>query len=1055
MEDRVPLAARVASRLGVVAGRGRGAALALWGPPGIGTSHVARTVLGRLTCDSATVRGGDGVPVWAEAFRLGPRVPTWALRALDRLRAGDAVPTADAAHALLAAWGAVAPFVLLIDDLHEASPELRALAEALARGVVRTRGAGLLVTMRGRPAAPFEGWALAPMAAEEEADLLAGALGAPPPSAALEWLRARAEGNPLVALEHLRFLRRTGALWDDGDGWRWREPDAEAIPRTLEALIERRLQALAVDARDVLAAAVYLPRDAPDEARAVASDLPEERRRAALSQLVDLGLLVARPEEVGGGHDVAHPTVREVARRTLTEEQRQVFAARIVGRWADAPETAAEFVADGGIEGDAALDLLRGAATAAEAAGKAVAAARFRARAVAFAAGADRGQLALQAARGLVGHDLAAVEALGRIAVAEGAGPEAVRILAGALIGAGRHDDAAAALDLLPPTEREGMARARHEILIHGGAGNAPSALATWRAHPELRADPDPALAYAVGFALVVVGEHAGAGALAEAALARAAAPLDRCRLSLVVGLARVAGPDPAEALAHYDVAVAIAREHELGAWLAAALHNRAIVNELLGRDTAVMADVEEALAVYGRAGDAVKYASTQTKLARHLVEMGRYARAEELLLAARETLNRASLTPFLVTCECVLAQLYDTWRPVYGGVLALEHAANALRLAGEMGVPAKLMQAQATVAAVEAEHGDVARAIANGEALVAAVAERGDLISTVDALVPYCRALAAAGRRAEAVTQLERAAAIASTFHREATGRVVALDLALVRRDDALVRREHAWLVKHGLTGLASRGSRYLERAAAPAARAKPIGSRGDSQTTDGAASSASGPGPWLDVLGIMRVRQGDTVEPVIGDRRRVVLALLLEARLLEREGVDRLELVDRLYPHLAEDRAHDALKQLVYQLRRRLGTSAIVLRGKAYALGAVATDAEAFLNTGDTRLWRGPALLDEGADQARALLVRRLSAAVATRLDDDPAEAARLAHILVEAEPYDADALTLVIRAQQAAGETRGLDAWYRDRRARFAEVGERLPERWSSLLSSAARA
>src|SRR5690606_10497360 len=105
-EDHVPLAARVARRLSGVAGRGPGAALALWGPPGIGTSFVARSVLGHLTSASASVRGGDGVGVWAEAFGPGHRLPAWARRAVERLRSGEAVPTADAAHAVLAAWAA-------------------------------------------------------------------------------------------------------------------------------------------------------------------------------------------------------------------------------------------------------------------------------------------------------------------------------------------------------------------------------------------------------------------------------------------------------------------------------------------------------------------------------------------------------------------------------------------------------------------------------------------------------------------------------------------------------------------------------------------------------------------------------------------------------------------------------------------------------------------------------------------------------------------------------------------------------------------------------------
>jgi cytochrome c556 len=73
---------------------------------------------------------------------------------------------------------------------------------------------------------------------------------------------------------------------------------------------------------------------------------------------------------------------------------------------------------------------------------------------------------------------------------------------------------------------------------------------------------------------------------------------------------------------------------------------------------------------------------------------------------------------------------------------------------------------------------------------------------------------------------------------------------------------------------------------------------------------------------------------------------------------------------------------------------------------------------------------------------------------LPTDAAETVRLGRILLEAEPYDTEALTLTLRALEAVGDTAGLVRVYAASRTRFDEVGEQLPEAWQDFLRVNAR-
>ena len=206
------------------------------------------------------------------------------------------------------------------------------------------------------------------------------------------------------------------------------------------------------------------------------------------------------------------------------------------------------------------------------------------------------------------------------------------------------------------------------------------------------------------------------------------------------------------------------------------------------------------------------------------------------------------------------------------------------------------------------------------------------------------------------------------------------------------------------------------------------------------------------LAVLGPLQLLRDGSLLSYTAHLGKLLLALLLEAHLTGRGGVGQLDLLDTLYPDLDEARATSALKQLVYRLRSALGTSAIARTSSGYALGAVSSDAEAFLASGDTGLWRGLYLadLDDGrVSGARDALYEALKRRATEHVRGSPDEAARLGQLLLEADPYDAEALIICLRALAAVGNLRGLERLYRRSREQFAEVGERLPETWEAFV------
>jgi hypothetical protein len=131
----------------------------------------------------------------------------------------------------------------------------------------------------------------------------------------------------------------------------------------------------------------------------------------------------------------------------------------------------------------------------------------------------------------------------------------------------------------------------------------------------------------------------------------------------------------------------------------------------------------------------------------------------------------------------------------------------------------------------------------------------------------------------------------------------------------------------------------------------------------------------------------------------------------------------------------------------------SCVSVWATGYALGNVQSDAEEFLTTGNTALWRGVYLegieLELQGSVAESLYLLLYSKAQ-EGLGSNPKEAARLARLLLEYDPYNRDYLTLCLQALRAVNNHKSLTRLYAEAKERFVDVGEMLPDTWQIFLS-----
>jgi tetratricopeptide (TPR) repeat protein len=1024
--------------------RREGVAVALWGEAGIGKTYAATRLLQELPCRSLGVHATVPLTALVRPLPRSPSLPSWASSTLAQLDEGVPVPQERVVEAVVAAMAASAPFVLHLEDLHEADGERVDLVAALGAAVRRTPGAGALVTSRGEPPPGFERVRLEPLPRDEIARVLGAELGAEPPAGASRWITDRAHGNPLFALEYLRYLSRQGYLWSDGRRWHWRTPDRDAIPPSVEALLEVALEGPRRDGRleDVMAARALLPVGVAKDLWARVADVDPAALEAASLELERRGVF--------SQGDFAHPLYREVLVQGLDLPTRRRLARRAIAALDEAPLELLPVLADADLDDGEVLEILDRTVAAARASGESVLAAHLLAAASERSSGEARGRRALAAAQAFSGVDFRRMHELALRAEAhltdELEVSEARFQQARALATGGRHDAMRQVLARLSPTYTAGAAwLERYADLLHR-AGRQRELIEFWEAQPD-RDGASAVTVYRVGWAYVHGGDLAAASRLVADARARQPPREAVASIAELEAVVAFYSGRYADAERLFGEVLAAAGDDDLE--VANALRNRAVVRMQLARYVESLPDLERALEIYARTGHGVHHAQTLVMTSYVHVETGAFDRAEDALLEAIDTFRRTDPQPGLIDALAQATDLYLRWSDAPNAVLARRYALEAMAVASSLGEGYHDLIARASLARARIAIGQPQEGLTLAEPVVAGARRAGYAEVEVGGMTIRAEALDALGRRSEALAAYAEALARA-----EAIGmplEVQKIGLEIDRREGAAERLETrmVWFEERALAALAELARRYLGELvrAVPrdaGAAARPLSARG---TTERAG------GPRLEVLGPMRLHQGDHLQPVRGPKTRLLLALLLEARITGRSEPSRLDLVDAIYPGQDELKAVNSLKQLVRSVRTELGPTAVRTTSAGYLLGELGSDAERFLDTHDTTLWRGRYL--EGVEEASGgtvadVVYRELAAAVAALLPDDPAEAARAASILCEADPYDPGHLRLALAALRDSGNLRTLQQLYRRARARFAELGEHLPESWSSFLA-----
>ncbi|MGY2893836.1 AAA family ATPase [Deinococcus sp. UYEF24] len=1019
-----------------------GFSAALTGEAGIGKSFMLRALLSGLSCASFTAFAGHDPAELLRALPRPRRVSRPTEATLARLEEGADLP----ADALIAAFAAVlpalAPVVLCLEDLHDADPARLAFWAQLARAVPQMRGVALLASSRTEPPPGFEVLCPERLDHRRVQAMLEAEVNAELPPAALDWIFERSAGNPLYTLEYFRLLARQGLLWSDGRAWRWRRPPDDLMPLSVEALIERKLRDAAPEGpvRTVLGALALCPpgREAALEA---VSGLELTDTQNACRRLTAQGVLTS-----GVRPDFAHPLYREVTLKTLPAADRQLLARRAIaalGR--DHPEDAAALVEAAELEPRVALTLLISAADAAEAAAQRARAGRLLARALDFwplgggqreqlEERSERGRLALRASRLLETSAVAEARSLAQQAVeALPNDLDAALHLAQLRVYQNRNfQDGENLLAGLPPEVRSGPQVQRARIAWSAHCGDFLGALNLWRALPE--SEHTAETSYYGGGALTFTGEPDQGKVVLQTALESGDIPPKiHAGLLNFLSITQSHLGQHAEAEQTMRRAIALCEQHGMELQLATALQNFALNLEFSGQHLEMRRAIEQAVAAYTRAGEPRRALVAQQMLATRALEDGQFEEAETLLLECRDGLRGAGASAHLLATEALLLSVYLTWEHPPARLLAEKLAVSILAQARSLG-PQIQAGANAYIHAMRTEirWGLLARARALGQEVEERYPHKPLPFGMM--MQGALAALSEAEHQTEdACTHCSAAVDLAEALNLKVDAQLYRLELDRLRGDQDAARERLEWFETrgHGLGVVLAR--RYFPR----------LDTRAPASGTVVLEIGVLGP----LTLGGAALR---------GKRRTELLLALFEARLLGRPGVRTLELIEALYPQVAEETAVGALKQTVFKFRSQYGAQSIMTTPQGYALGAVQSDAERFLRGGDLSLWDLSLWRGEYGGGDRLVpepLTLALRRAVQDALASDPFEADRAAELLLGQDPFDLGALRLRCLALEASDQPQVLERVYREARTRLAELGEPLPLKWRTFLENGA--
>lgn len=1010
----------------------QGVALGVWGEAGIGKSYQVAQLLRELACRSSSFHATTPLAALAKTLPRPEKLALWARRGLERLEQGEISEPSTILDALGAVLAGLAPFVLHVEDLHEADKERLEFIQALARMVQRMKGVGLIVTSRTEQPEPFVTMKLTPLSPESSSLLLEQELTATLPEDAAQWIYARACGNPLYTLEYLRYLTRQGSLWSDGKTWHWRKPEEQFMPATIEALIERLIAQAQSEPlhRYVLETKALLPIHASDELWCKVARVSTQELETAVTALLQQGVFQE--------NNFAHPLFREVTLKTMGVARKRDLSRRAIKALEDEPQQAALFVEEAGLEREQTLEILKRAAGQTKEHNK-VQAAKFLAKAVDYATGEEKGKLALEAARGLEGVDYQhmlclAEEAILRLSDAS----EALYLVATVQALQGNYEAMQKVVARIPePVRQTASWTAQYLKLLHL-SGKGDELIQFWEAHPEGYEICDGATASFVASAYLYVGKPSLASELVSRVLEHFALT-NADKAFLVETRARICffAGDYLPAETYFSEALNLRQQDGFSQSIANVLRNRAVTRMQLGQFREGLPDLEAAQAIYSEAGSSLYYAETLLLTSYVYVELGDYERTEDILREALELFRRVEPQPKLVDILVELAGLYIAWPSQAHDYLALKYALKAESTAHILeDIDARLLAISA-LTRVKTSTGKASEGLRYADEALELAKSLSFFEATVNAHHARGLALKALGQTAEAREAFTVAYTSANEHGLALEAQKSGLELDRLNNYVDSARQRLAWFEERGLMNGANIAKRYF-----PELEQKLISQK------------VIEPSGRLEVLGSMQFFANGKHGIVRGRKRKELFACLLEARMAGRSQLSQLDLADKLHPENPDENL-ETLKQLVYQVRVAFGQTVIITTGNGYMLGAISSDAETFLENGDTSLWRGDYLegIASSDDMVSGALHHALSECVKDLLETDPVEAARVGRMLVKAEPYELESWQLTLKAVQQSSTLQSVEKLYREGCKRMAEVGEVLPKSWETFLNPAA--